>query len=48
MDTPPSIIPAKDGVSLEGVDEEDIGYIRRDLLPLFLPDQDSTKPPLQG
>ena len=29
---------SKDGVSIEGVAEEDIDYIRRELLPLFLPD----------
>ena len=29
---------SKDGVSLEGVTEDDIDYIRRELLPLFLPD----------
>ena len=29
---------SNDGVSIEGVAEEDIDYIRRELLPLFLPD----------
>lgn len=29
---------SKDGISLEGVAEQDIDYIRRELLPLFVPD----------